>query len=84
MAGTVSPDVFICPRRVFSRMALYTDGVCQKVEAIYFSRQAFAVHKTHGHLLQGIANGRGKKGAVDWSVKSQEEWWSVWCANLLY
>lgn len=23
----------------------------------------------------------GKKGAVDRSVKSQEEWWSVWCAN---
>lgn len=30
MAGTVSPDVFICPRCVFSRRAPCTDGLWQK------------------------------------------------------
>lgn len=30
-------------------------GSAKKVEVIYFSRQAAAVRKPHGHLLQGIA-----------------------------
>lgn len=38
---------------------LYTQmGPAKKQEVIYFSRQVFLVHKTHGHLLRRIANGR--------------------------
>ncbi len=40
---------------------LYTQmGPAKKQEVIYFSRQVFLVHKTHGHFLRGIANGRKK------------------------
>lgn len=65
MAGTVFPDVFMCPWCVFSRMTLYTDGAAKKQkkkqEVIYCSRRLLLVHETHGHLLQGIASGT-KKG----------------------
>lgn len=33
----------------------------KKVEVIYFSRQASAVRKPHGHLLQGIAREGNKQ-----------------------
>lgn len=36
-------------------------GPAKEQEVIYFFRQVFLVHKTHGHLLQGIATGRKKK-----------------------
>lgn len=70
MAGTVFPDVFMCPWCVFSRMTLYTDGGCKKKqEVIYCSRRLLLVHETHGHLLQGIASGRKKVFMVSWCHK---------------
>lgn len=47
-------------------------GPAKKKEVISFSRQVFLVHKTHGHLLQGIANGRKELKTVHAEPKASK------------